>query len=115
MRDNIGEGLYENSFGNRSHPKHRPCYRPAVCTGGMDYNHYQRDTEAARAAVVALAKEFPVTVQAYGMPLDNVESIKDAFYQVKRDFGKLHAFCQSFCTLPMTNTNLLSKSEYGCL
>lgn len=69
-----------------------------------------RDTEAARAAAMALAKEFSVTVRGYGMQLDNVESIKYAFYQVKRDFGKLQAFVANSANLGV-GFDLLNTEE----
>lgn len=69
-----------------------------------------RDTEAAKAAAKMLAEEFPVTARGYGMQLDKVESIKNAFYQVKQDFGELHAFIANSANLGV-GFDLLNTEE----
>lgn len=69
-----------------------------------------RDTEAARTAAMALAKEFPVAVRGYGMQLDNVESIKYVFYQVNQDFGQLNAFVANSANLGI-GFDLLNTEE----
>ena len=75
-----------------------------------------RDTEVAKATAEALSKEFSVTVRGYGMQLDNVESIKYVFYQVKRDFGQLHAFVANSANLGIgfdsLNTN---EADYDAI
>lgn len=69
-----------------------------------------RNAEAARTTAVALSKEFPVTVRGYAMQLDNVESIKYAFYQAKRDFGQLHTFVANSANLGV-GFDLLNTDE----
>lgn len=69
-----------------------------------------RDTEAARTAAMALAKEFPVAVRGYGMQLYNVESIKYVFYQVNQDFGQLNAFVANSANLGI-GFDLLNTEE----
>lgn len=77
---------------------------------GWDVAITSRDTEAARTAATALAKEFSVTVRGYGMQLDNVESIKYVFYQVNRDFGKLNVFVANSANLGI-GFDLLNTEE----
>ena len=69
-----------------------------------------RDTEAAKTAAMAIAKEFPVSVRGYGMQLDNVESIKYVFYQVNQDFGQLNAFVANSANLGI-GFDLLNTEE----
>ena len=69
-----------------------------------------RDTEAAKTAAMAIAKEFPVSVRGYGMQLDNVESIKYVFYQVNQDFGQLNAFVANSANLEI-GFDLLNTEE----
>ena len=65
---------------------------------------------SAQAAAEALRSEFPVAVQGYGMALDSVESIKEAFLRVEHDFGKLDAFVANAANLGV-DFGLLNTTE----
>ena len=69
-----------------------------------------RNAESAITTADALSKEFQVPVRGYEMQLNNVESIKNAFSQVERDFGLLNAFVANSANLGV-GFDLLNTDE----
>ena len=69
-----------------------------------------RDAGSAKIAAAALSKEFSVTAQGYAMQLDSVETIRYAFYQIKRDFGQIHTFVANSANLGI-GFDLLNTDE----
>lgn len=51
-----------------------------------------RDESAAIAAAIRLEQEFGVEARGYGMVMDDLESIRQTFAAVQRDFGTLDTF-----------------------
>ncbi len=66
---------------------------------GWDVAVSSRDIKSSAATVEMLKKEYGVTARAYTLELGKVDTIMDAFAQVKRDFGRLDCFVANAANL----------------
>lgn len=66
---------------------------------GYDVAISSRDIESAQATAEALEKEFPITARGYVMHYDQLNSIRETFRQIGKDFGRLDAFVANSANL----------------